>query len=271
MSNEIFPHYPIDEDLIKIRFNGENLFRQGVPIYELGETFIAFQRIVNKCFLLEKDRLTPGAKLIPSEREICALQIRERTRESDAYGLVALLMHPAYGGILQSLIASAIFGIGCYVYKKVFFEDSDERDRKIVSAIRNEVSVIFERVGNVGGIEEIEMIPNSKIGTEPLLINEDCRDYLRELPYREIFGDLTTIEGYITKILPRRRTIDLKIGPKWFVTVQLDEQQFDRIRRSKKIDNLIRITGRPVYQGMKIANFKKLEPQDVTITRVEPE
>jgi hypothetical protein len=51
MSEEIFSHYPIDEDLIKIRFKGENLFSQGVPIQELGETFIAFQRIINKCYL----------------------------------------------------------------------------------------------------------------------------------------------------------------------------------------------------------------------------
>jgi hypothetical protein len=199
------------------------------------------------------------------------LQIRERTRESDAYGLAALLTHPAYGGILQSLIASAIFGIGCYVYKKVFFESSDERYRKLVNAIRNEVIVIFERVGNVGGVEEIEIIPNPQINAERLIINEDCRNYLRELPYREILGDITTIEGYITKILPRQRTIDLKIGPKWFVTVQLDEQQFRRIRKSSNIDNMIRITGRPVYQELKIDQFKKIEAQKITITRVEPD
>lgn len=63
-------------------------------------------------------------------------------------------------------------------------------------------------------------------------------------------------------------TMDLKIAPSRFVTVNLTESQFDRIRRSNQLDHTIRVIGRPIYQEFKSGDFSKFEASKIIITKL---
>ena len=66
-------------------------------------------------------------------------------------------------------------------------------------------------------------------------------------------------------------TIDLKIAPAKFVTVILNEQQFDRIRRSNQLHHIVRVIGRPIYQEFRSEDFRRFEATKILITRTEAE
>ena len=260
-----------DQSLVKIRFKGPSLNDHGVPIYELGETFIAFQRIIHKCYLLQNNKLEPGARLSPQERAKCALHILDRKKESDGYGLAALITDPIIGGVLGGLAANAITALSRYVYQNVIKGDTESEENRLLRGIRNDVSAITERIGNIGGVEQIEVVPGDGVDAEAVTIDQNTRDYVRGLPYKEIYGNTTSIEGVVTKILPRRMTIDLKIAPAKFVTVILNEQQFDRIRRSNQLHHIVRVIGRPIYQEFRSEDFRRFEATKILITRTEAE
>ncbi|MDF5575772.1 hypothetical protein P3717_23255 [Vibrio parahaemolyticus] len=67
-----------ENGLFTIRFIGDDLDKRGVSIYDLGESLIAFQRIINKAYLAQEDRLVKGAFPSSEERQHLALQIGQR-------------------------------------------------------------------------------------------------------------------------------------------------------------------------------------------------
>jgi hypothetical protein len=46
-----------DEPALWIKFSGELLDLRSIPIYELGDTLVAIQRIIHKTFLHNEERL----------------------------------------------------------------------------------------------------------------------------------------------------------------------------------------------------------------------
>ena len=46
-----------EEPSLLLKFSGEGLDVRSIPIYELGDTLVAVQRIIHKTFLFENDRL----------------------------------------------------------------------------------------------------------------------------------------------------------------------------------------------------------------------
>ncbi|MEX0964513.1 MAG: hypothetical protein WDZ52_10800 [Pseudohongiellaceae bacterium] len=70
-----------DESSLWLKFTGENLDMRSVPIYELGDTLVAVQRIIHKAFLYQNDRLKKRAQLTQDERKRLSLQIVERRKE----------------------------------------------------------------------------------------------------------------------------------------------------------------------------------------------
>lgn len=89
-----------EESLLTVRFVGPNLDTVGVGIYDLGLTLVAFQRLVHKAYLMSQNRMGKGAFPQKHERQGLALQIGERTRKSDAFGLIPIVTNPA---VLQTL------------------------------------------------------------------------------------------------------------------------------------------------------------------------
>ena len=71
------------ELLLWLKFSGKLLDVQSIPIYELGDTLIAIQRIIHKTFLHDQERLRKHAQLTQEERKRLSLQIIERKKSSD--------------------------------------------------------------------------------------------------------------------------------------------------------------------------------------------
>ncbi len=74
-----------DNSLLSIRFVGQGFTKNTMPIYELGNTFIAIQRVVHKTHLFSTSRLEKGARLSFDERRELALRISEIKEGSDEY------------------------------------------------------------------------------------------------------------------------------------------------------------------------------------------
>jgi hypothetical protein len=77
----------MDEDLIYIRFEGELLETCSLPIYELGTSLIAIQRIVHKSALFAEGKLERGTHLTTKRRAELALQVSSHRKSSDFWGL----------------------------------------------------------------------------------------------------------------------------------------------------------------------------------------
>src|ERR1700742_3202198 len=100
-----------EDSLLRLRFVGEDFERRSVPIYELGTTLVAIQRIVNKAYQFQNGELQQSARLDEEQRERMALQIGAREKASDGYGLVAFVIDPFIVPIIQQVIATAITGL----------------------------------------------------------------------------------------------------------------------------------------------------------------
>jgi hypothetical protein len=58
-----------EEPSLWLKFSGEELDVRSIPIYELGDTLIAVQRIIHKTFQFENGRLKKGVQLTQAERK----------------------------------------------------------------------------------------------------------------------------------------------------------------------------------------------------------
>jgi hypothetical protein len=82
------------EPTLLLKFSGEGLDVRGVPVYELGDTLIALQRVIHKAYLFQHGRLGEGLPLRKAERQQLSLQIVDRERSSDLYVLAPFLADP---------------------------------------------------------------------------------------------------------------------------------------------------------------------------------
>src|SRR5260370_20318423 len=97
---------PIEpSSVLRIRFVGPALNERGVPIYELGKSLVAIQRMVHKARMLEKRNEARRPFLTFDERSQFALQIADRRRGSDEYGLTPFLTSQIASNAIGSYIA----------------------------------------------------------------------------------------------------------------------------------------------------------------------
>ena len=100
------------EPSLWLKFSGSQLDVRSIPIYELGDTLIAMQRIVHKSFLFENDRLKKHAQLTQDERARLSLQISERRKSSDLYGLIPFMVDPTIQVYLGTLLKVGLGTLG---------------------------------------------------------------------------------------------------------------------------------------------------------------
>jgi hypothetical protein len=115
------------EPSLWLKFSGEELDVRSVPIYELGDTLVAIQRIIHKTFLFENDRLKKRAQLTQDERQRLSLQISERRKSSDLYALVPFAFDPALQQYLLSLLKVGLDTLAKYALKSVLSDTSKQR------------------------------------------------------------------------------------------------------------------------------------------------
>lgn len=217
-------------EVISLRFHGDALAKRSLPVYELATALIAVQRIVHKAALFNEGKLGKGVHLPTDKRETLALQIARHDKGSDLWGLSPYLTDPAIGPILQGLIIAGLAGLTAYAGKKVLPKKRPPKNHTFVVNIFPEVKMLVDRVGNIGGVEKIEVVGHSDLIGQTVLLDGNTRDYVRSLEYQLIPGRKMTISGVITQLLPQSFRLDIKVAPKRYVQVKLDPELFEKVK-----------------------------------------
>jgi hypothetical protein len=199
----------MSRDLLAIRFIGPELNSRSLPIYELGTALVAIQRIIQKSSLYAEGRLEKGAHLDSEERERLALQIVDHRKGSDLWSLAPYLTNPAYGPILQGLVVAGFGALTAYAWKKVLTDKKPPPNQVLIVNIYPEVKSLTDRIGNIGGVEAIELSSPMNSRVDPINLTVDVQKYVREVEHGRVLGEKTRITGYITRLYPQSFRLDL--------------------------------------------------------------
>jgi|GEM_PF-1281059 hypothetical protein len=267
-----------EEPSLWLKFSGEELDVRSVPIYELGDTLVAIQRIIHKTFLFENDRLKKRAQLTQDERQRLSLQISERRKSSDLYALVPFAFDPALQQYLLSLLKVGLGTLAKYALKSVLSDTSKQKSGTtslrardvegsvLVGAIYAETVQITNHINNIGGIDSIELIPSPGLNIRPVKLTTDTQIYVREIANESYRADPDEIVGYVTRLHPNRLLAEIKLAPSRYVKVGLDEESFRFVRYETKPEQQLRFKGHPIVRlGKDLSTFQEFEAESVEI------
>jgi hypothetical protein len=123
-----------------------------------------------------------------------------------------------------------------------------------------------DRIGNISGVESIEIFPSKNVKGPHIRINMDTQEYVREIQNESLYGEYQLLSGYITRMYPNRFLLDIKVAPNYYTKVHVSPEDFDIIRYQTKSGQIIDFLGRPKYRlgnmTRKIREFEaeKIEP-----------
>ena len=267
-----------EEPSLLLKFSGEGLDVRSIPIYELGDTLVAVQRIIHKTFLFENDRLKKHAQLTQDERQRLSLQISERRRSSDVYALIPFAIDPAIQQYVLTLLKAGLGALAKYALKSVLSDNStqksgtttiharDVQGSVLVGAIYAETVQITNHINNIGGIDSIELIPSSGLNISPVKLTTDTQTYVREIANESYRGEPDEIVGYVTRLYPNRLLAEIKLAPSRYVKVGLNEQSFNFVRYKTEAEQQLRFKGRPIVRlGKDLSTFQEFEAESVEI------
>jgi hypothetical protein len=263
-----------EETSLWLKFSGQELDVRSIPIYELGDTLIAIQRILNKAHLYRERRLQKRAQLTEDERRRLSLQIAERKKGSDVYGLIPFAADPQIQQYLITLLKIGITSLGKYALGKVL---EPSRPKGIAAegspgsffagAIYGETVQITNHIYNIGGIETIELIPGAALEIPAVKLTPATREYVREIANEVLRGEKTEITGYVTKLYPNRSMADIKLAPSRYVKVYLDEEAFEFVRYHTQQEEHLTFQGIPLLRlGKDEGTFQEFEAERVRRT-----
>jgi hypothetical protein len=228
-----------DEPTLLLKFSGAQLDVRSVPIYELGETLMAMQRIVHKTYLFENERLKKHAQLTQDERMRLSLQISERRKSSDVYALIPFLTDSNTQEYLATLLKIGLGSLAKYAWQMVLGEKSkskpvstsvrtrDANGSLLVGAIYGEVVQITNHIYNIGGIEKVELIPSSGLRIDPIEFTGETQKYVRSIANATYLGPQDEIVGEVHRLHPNRLVAEIKLEPARIVKVRMDDEAFN--------------------------------------------
>jgi hypothetical protein len=267
-------------ETILLKFSGENLDLRSVPIYELGDTLVAVQRILHKAFLFENGRLTKHAQLTQIERKQLSLQINERRKSSDVYALIPFLSDPINQHYLVPLLKIGMGALSKYALQTVFSKRSTEGHEKasinardiegslFVGAIYADTVQITNHIHNIGGVESIELTPEGGLDVPAIKFTQDTQKYVRDLANQSFRGESQEIVGNVTRLIPNRLIAEVKLAPARYVKVGLAEDAFLFVRYNTEQDQLLRFRGYPISRlGEDLKTFREFEAHFVERVR----
>ncbi|MDY0249948.1 MAG: hypothetical protein RBR45_07830 [Pseudomonas sp.] len=240
-----------ENGLLTIRFIGEDLDKRGVSIYDLGESLIAIQRIVNKAYLASEDRLVKGAFPNKEERQFLSLQVGQRKRASDAFALIPILTDPHVQQTMYKVMDWVISGVvGFYVGDVItrVREEKDPNKRILIGSIFTEISAIVSRITASGGVSAIS-IGSPLLEKETIVsFNSETKDYLVQLKNETYLGTYQEIKGRVYKFYPSSKIVGIKRPGGNTVSVFLNEKDFEEIRFLKETSPEFIFKGHPIYK-----------------------
>lgn len=259
----------MNDDLLSLKFEGQGLETRSLPIYELGVSLIAIQRIVHKAALFADGKLEKGIHLPTRKREELALQISSHKKNSDLWGLVPYLTDPALGPIFQGLVVAGLAALGAYVGKNIGGTNQPPKNQILIVNIFSDVRQLTDRVGNIGGVDRIELLGHGVKPGQGLVIDAETQNYVRELEHESIPGNKAIISGVVTRLLPQSFRLDIEDAPGHYIRVAMDGNLFEKIRRLPVLmEREIRLEGIPLYKlGDTSGGIKEFRAERMIIPR----
>ena len=182
--NIIRPTQRFDSDnLLWVQFRGAQLDSTSIPVYELGRTLIAVQRIVHKAHESRIEGAVKGRRMRSEVRRRLALRLRAWETGSDAYGITSFLTDPVVIDHLKILIVDGLVALGAYALFRVGGRrrESKSQEQPLVGHIYNEVKIITDRIQNVGEIESIDISSSKDDLGEGATFNVESQRFVRDL------------------------------------------------------------------------------------------
>lgn len=255
-------------DIFSVKFNGESLKERGVPIYDLGVSLIAIQRIVNKAYLVHEGQLSRNRLPHFAERQRVALQIRERRRGSDIYDLSAFLSDPGVQSFISQLTSTVVGGLMSYLLLRRLQQEKGGPPVHYTVAIFNQISDLSQRVQGIGGIETIE-ISSPSIAAKPLVIDTGAKNFLSSIKGQEIEGPIRGLTGRVTSLDATSLTAKITDGQS-AIEIILTDRHYDAIRKAPNRRPWLELTGKPVYRlGVEKMEFERFRVATLNITKEE--
>ncbi len=263
-----------EDPSIWLKFSGDELDVRSIPIYELGDTLVAIQRIIHKTFQFENGRLKKGAHLTQAERKRLSLQISEHRKSSDLYALIPFAADPVLQQHLHTLLKMGLGSLAKYALKSVLkpksgttsIQSRDVEGSVLVGAIYAETVQITNHINNIGGIDSIEIIPSPTLNMPSIKLTPETQTYVREIKNESYRGEPDEIVGYVTNMSPNRLLAEIKLAPSRYVKVGLSEEDFDFVRYKTGSEQQLRFKGRPVVRlGKDLNTFQEFEAESVEI------
>lgn len=242
--------------LLTIRFTGPTLNEQSVPIYDLAETLLAIQGIINKAALHKDGRLEKGARLRAAERERIALRIVSHRKSSDVWLLGSALTDPSFGPILQGLIVVGLAAVGSYVGKKVFGtgEQAKHQAREpqtiqvLVVNIFPEIRTLTHRIRDDGEIDGIELLDAKSTSEKSLVITRETQHYVKEIENQKVPGNRCKIVGHIMRLHLQSCHLDLEERSGHKLRINMPSELFEQVRRLASLRVDVVFEGVPLYK-----------------------
>jgi len=246
-----------------IRFVGELLNDRSMPLYELGETFVALQRIVYKAHLHNIGKYEPGAKLAPKDRKAVALCVGGQRRGSDLYEIYQFITSPDGLDLAKQLIPMVLYGVGAYAVGKIVGnKQQPSTNINFITSIYKEVNIITDRIGNIADVTQIDLASDLLKDKKPITIDATTRDYVRSLASDPQLGHPVKLEGTLTKLLTKRLRAELELGPREFVQIRMSEPLFRQVRFSR-VGDYVTLRAKPIIRfgehGRRLREYEAIE------------
>lgn len=112
-----------------------------------------------------------------------------------------------------------------------------------------DVKQLVNRIGNIGGVDRIELTQLGGAQGERVTIDASAQEFVREIEYRPVPGSRTEISGVITRLFPQSFRLEIQVEDGSLVRISMSEKQFERIRRLPVLwSQDIRFEGVPIYR-----------------------
>lgn len=281
--------------LLTLRFSGRVLQAETLPVYELGSALIGVQRMIHKAYIEDAFAGGRDTGLPRRVRERLALQIGDRRRGSDIYDLTTFLKLADASPTVSALIAHVLGAASAYVAKEVVRylvptkaieqtrhrrakkRDNDgkrliakpvAKDAPLAVSIFNDIRLITDRIGSVGGVSEIELTSPTNKQLAPVVLTRDTRDYVRHIADAVVLGEYQELGGIVIKWDTRTRTVDIqRIGASQ-CKVFLDAKEFVDVRYKPRPKDVVIFVGHPMYcMGSDLRRFNRFRAEKFIIPK----
>jgi hypothetical protein len=250
------------DELLTIRFKGERLKKEAIPIYELGQSFIALQQAVHKAWSISTSTSLSHIRRAEIRRAI-ALEVVQYKKSSDLFVLGAVFANPVVAPILTEAIKLTISGLFKYAQKAVLDGSDRQKTPNILIKDNSNSSITINNfagssyaqvtqlqtpIGGFGGVEEIELSSPLYTPKEVIVLDESTKKYTASIGQQELYGAVEHLEADPYKLYTRSSSlVAIHKGEKIFIRFS-NPELFNFVRYQDKKNYTFKFTGRRVFK-----------------------